>query len=100
MASTVGTTTFVEDGTRNYFTLNNRDQYLRTFYVPPIGWNNINIAVSYAIEATGALSAGNGLWLGLTTSATPGVGFKQASYPNTYTGIARMLGVGSGAIGY
>ena len=96
---TVGTTTFVEDGTHNYFTMNNRDQYLRTMNITQ-NWTTIKVGVMVMIEATGALPQGHGLWVGLTTSGQPGVGMKQASY-NNFTAIKRMVGAGYGSgIGY
>jgi hypothetical protein len=96
----VGTQTFVEDGTHNYIALSNRDQYLRTFYVPPTGWTDLNIGVLASIETTGTLPQGCGLWIGLATSAQPGVGMKQATF-NNFSAIKRMLGLGlGGGIGY
>ncbi len=97
--ATVGTTIFLEDGPQNFIELNNREQYFRTFYVPPSGWRVLNIGILVSLHTNVAPNTGSGLWIGLTTSAQPGVGFKQATY-NNFSAIRRMLGWGSGAIGY
>lgn len=94
----IGTTTFLEDGDQNYLEMGNGDQYFRQFSLPA-NWSLINIGALVAVDATGSLPKSNGLWLGLTTSGQPGVGFKQVSY-NNFTAIRRMVGWGAGSIGY
>ena len=93
--ATVGTTTFLEDGDRNYILLNNNEQYLRQFNTPlGMFWSGqgTNIGVLYAIDTTAATTQiTGGMWLGLTTSATPGVGIKQGFAANR-----RAIGAGYG----
>ena len=76
--STIGTTTFVEDGNRNYFTLQN-EQYLRKFN--PRTWTKMTIGVLFSIDATASFSGG--LWVGILSSgnqAGPGtVGIKNGT---------------------
>jgi hypothetical protein len=92
--STVGTTNFLEDGVHKYFTMNPGDQYLRTFILPPspATWLQMNVGVLYNVEAT--TNCTGGLWVSLTTSATPGVGIKQG-----VGAVKRMAAVGNGLAG-
>lgn len=92
--STVGTTNFLEDGVHKYFTMNPGDQYLRTFILPPspATWLQMNVGVLYNVEAT--TNCTGGLWVSLTTSATPGVGIKQG-----VGAVKRMVGAGNGLAG-
>jgi len=71
----VGSTIFLEDGSRNYFTLTNNQQYLRTFSYGG-GWNQINIGMLCSMEST-VTTAACGMFIGLVSSAQPGMGWKQ-----------------------
>lgn len=97
--ATIGTQVFNDDGQKNYLALGNRDQYSRQITIPATGWQTMNIGVLFSIEATGTLPQGTGLWVGLTTSTQPGVGFKQGGQYAFF--MQRMMGVGlGGGIGY
>ena len=87
--STVGTTTFLEDGNRNYITLNPPcEQYIRQMIYRGT-WVTAYLGVLYSIQSTSTFNGG--LWIGLGSSANGvGVGIK-----NGVGAIKRMLGVGS-----
>lgn len=88
--ATIGTATFVEDGTHNYMRMVSGEQYLRPM-VMPVGWSVINIGVMYSVEATAACNGG--LWIGLCSSTQPTNGYKQ------FASCQRMVGGGNGWIG-
>ena len=87
--SNVGTTTFVEDGTRNYFTLQN-EQYIRRF-----NWKAssiFDVGILCSVQANTNMTGG--LWLGLGSSGNGNnIGLKNGG-----AAIQRMVGVGYGII--
>ena len=85
--STVGTTTFTEEGDLNYFTLFN-EEYNRQLSIGS-NWTQLLIGVSMAIEATSSSKISGSLWIGLGPSANGvGVGKKEG-----FASIKRMGGV-------
>ena len=87
--STVGTTHFLEDGDRNYITLNPPcEQYIRRM-VYRSTWKTAYIGILCSIQSTSNINGG--LWFGLGSSTYGNVGMK-----NGVAAIPRMIGTGTG----
>lgn len=90
--STIGTTTFIEDGERKYFTLSN-EQYLRK--LKSVSWRTMRIGILFSVEGTSDFSGGIGVGLVSSNNFPGNIGSK-----NRISQISRSIGIGTGMYGH
>jgi len=87
--STIGTTTFIEDGNMNYMLLNSNDQYLRKLDFTMNDVTEIQIGVLYTVDS--AIGYTGSLWVGIVPSAGGNLGLKDG-----VLNLKRMIGCHAG----